>query len=132
MREGGCLCGFVRYRAGGTPSHETWCHCSICRRASGAPCVAWFSVDAAEFAFTAGAPATYRSSKNGTRAFCPRCGTQLTFRFDDLPGEVDVTTASLDDPEALPPRDHTRTSSRLSWADPGAELPSFAESRSDG
>lgn len=42
--EGGCLCGAVRYRVTGKPYHVTHCHCSMCRRASGAPLVTWFSV----------------------------------------------------------------------------------------
>ena len=54
---GGCFCGFVRYRADGAPFDETNCHCTICRRTSGAPFVAWFSVARADFAFIAGARA---------------------------------------------------------------------------
>jgi hypothetical protein len=112
---GGCFCGFVRYETTGTPFEETICHCSICRRTTGAPFVAWFSVPPATFRITAGEPASVRSSSHGTRTFCPRCGTQLTFRSTDFPGEIDVTTSSLDDPERLPPKDHTHTSAQLSW-----------------
>ncbi|MFC7610224.1 GFA family protein [Teichococcus aestuarii] len=31
------------------------------------------------------------------------------------PEEIDVTIASLDEPEAVPPADHTQAASRLSW-----------------
>src|SRR5262249_9033981 len=113
-----------------SPSHETNCHCSICRRTTGAPFVAWFTVPDPDFAFTAGQPAIFQSSDHGTRTFCPRCGTQLTFRSKRSPAEGDVTTCSLDDPELLPPKDHTRSSSRLSWVSVGDQLPSFSESRS--
>ena len=130
MIEGGCFCGFVRYRAGGSPFYETNCHCSICRRTSGAPFVTWFSVPQSDFAFTKGAPSSFQSSERGTRTFCSRCGTPLTFRSTNSPAEVDVTTCSLDNPERLPPKDHTRTSSRLSWVELGDQLPSFAEARS--
>jgi hypothetical protein len=129
MLEGGCFCGFVRYRAGAAASHETNCHCTICRRTSGAPFVTWFSVPAADFAFGAGSPASFRSSEHGSRTFCPRCGTPLTFRSSRTPDEIDVTTCSLDDPERLPPRDHTRTSSRLSWVELGDRLPAFPQAR---
>jgi hypothetical protein len=127
--DGGCFCGFVRYRVTGSPSHETNCHCSICRRTSGAPCVAWFTVPAVGFRFTSGEPASFRSSERGTRTFCPRCGTPLTFRSGGLPDEVDATTCSLDAPEQLPPKDHTHTSSRLSWATLDDRLPSFLGAR---
>ena len=34
---GGCLCGRLRYRADAEPVRAVICHCSICRRVSGAP-----------------------------------------------------------------------------------------------
>ncbi len=43
MLRGGCFCGNIRYEAVGTPFNETNCHCSICRRTTGAPFVTWFS-----------------------------------------------------------------------------------------
>ena len=43
MLEGGCLCGAVRYRISGSPLSSVNCHCESCRRASGAPAVAWIS-----------------------------------------------------------------------------------------
>jgi hypothetical protein len=87
----------------------------MCRRTTGAPFVAWFSVRPLELHFLTGEPSRFRSSGRGTRSFCGHCGTQLTFQSDDWPDEIDVTTCSLDDPEAVPPRDHTRVSSRLRW-----------------
>ena len=129
MLEGACFCGFIRYRARGTPSRETNCHCSICRRCSGAPYVTWFTIPSAEFRFTSGEPVSFQSSGHGTRTFCPRCGTPLTFRSSQLPDEVDVTTCSLEDPERLPPKDHSRTSSKLSWVELGDTLPAFPNAR---
>jgi hypothetical protein len=131
MLTGGCYCGHVRYEAAGAPFHETSCHCSVCRRTTAAPFVAWFSVRGADFRFVAGTPTRFRSSEKGTRSFCPRCGTQLTFEHADFADEIDVTTCSLDDPEAVPPRDHTRTSSRLSWVHVGDGLRQFAEGRAE-
>src|SRR5690349_12668058 len=103
MLQGGCLCGRVRYEAGGTPIHLTLCHCSICRRSSGAPAVAWFSVPRSQFRFVQGTPGRFKSSAHGTRGFCTHCGSALCFENDQLPDEVDVTTCTLDDPEQLPP-----------------------------
>jgi hypothetical protein len=127
---GHCFCGFIRYRADGVRSNETNCHCSICRRVSAAPFVAWFTVPSSSFQVLSGQPTTFRSSDHGTRTFCPRCGTPLTFRSSLLPDEVDITICSLDDPEQVPPKDHTRVSSRLSWVRLDDQLPVFAEDRS--
>jgi hypothetical protein len=127
--KGRCLCGFVRFEARGIPSNETSCHCSICRRSSGAPYVAWFTVRRDDFSFSSGEPATFRSSDHGTRAFCPRCGTQLTFQSTRFPDEIDVTIAALDDPELVRPRDHTFAASRVAWDVLDDALPVFAEER---
>jgi hypothetical protein len=127
--QGGCFCGFVRYRADGQPFDQTNCHCSICRRSNGAPFVPWFSVTTANFAFTAGQPTTTHSSDHGTRTFCPRCGTPLTFVSTHFPDQIDVTICSLDDPEAVRPQDDTRSSSRLSWVRLDENLPHFLEAR---
>lgn len=130
MLQGGCFCGFVRYEVTEAPSHQTHCHCSICRRTSAAPFVTWFTVSPAGFRLTRGEPASFASSEHGTRSFCPRCGTPLTFRSSRLADEVDVTACSLDEPETLVPRDHTRTSSMLPWIELGDRLPRFPEERS--
>jgi hypothetical protein len=128
--KGGCYCGRTRYEAAGTPFHETNCHCSICRRTTGAPFVAWFSVPRSHFRFVSGEPKRFNSTTKGARSFCPHCGTQLTFEHEDFPDEIDVTTCSLDNPEALPPRDHTWISSKLSWVKLPGDLPAYQKSRS--
>ncbi len=128
---GGCLCGAVRYEARGAGFHATLCHCASCRRAAGAPVVAWVSFAAAGFRFTRGTPGRHRSSAQVERSFCAACGTPLTYRHDTLPDEVDVTTASLDDPSAFPPADQTWTSERLPWLTVASDLPAFARTRRD-
>ena len=132
MPTGGCACGAVRYDADGSPTHETFCHCATCRRTSGAPLVAWVTFPSAGLRITQGAPATFCSSPRAVRSFCARCGTQLFFRSDGAPGEVDVTIASLDDPEGVRPRDHTFVRSRLSWVRLADGLPEHPAARAGG
>jgi hypothetical protein len=128
MLEGGCFCGRIRYETTGTPFHETNCHCVNCRRTTGAPSVAWFSVQRSQFRFTLGEPARFKSTSQATRSFCSQCGTQLTFESEDLPTEIDVTTGSLDAPDEVPPKDQTWTRSRLSWMVLDDRLPKHYES----
>ncbi|MFC5547022.1 GFA family protein [Massilia aerilata] len=132
MPRGGCACGAVRYETAGEPFHRTLCHCVDCRRAAGAPAVAWFSVPAAALRFVKGTPATHRSSPTVERSFCGACGTPLAYRNDAYPEEVDVTTCSLDDPAAASPRDHTFASQRLPWMRVDDGLPVFPRSRGEG
>jgi hypothetical protein len=130
MLTGGCFCGRVRYETADAPFNQTNCHCSICRRTTGAPFVAWFSVARARLKMT-GDPARFRSSAKATRSFCPVCGTQIGFELDGA-FETDITIASLDDPNGVPPVDHTRTASRLAWVKLADGLPQFRESREEG
>ena len=127
--EGGCLCGAVRYRAWGKAYGITHCHCRTCRRAGAAPFVTWAGFDTDTFTFTRGQPTTYASSSNVLRTFCNRCGTPLTYQRHDLPGSIDVTLGSMDDPEALKPEDHTWTESRLSWIALCDHLPAYPRER---
>ena len=50
MGEGGCLCGALRYRLDAAPLDIGYCHCSMCRRSTGAPVLAWACIPAAAFA----------------------------------------------------------------------------------
>jgi hypothetical protein len=125
--EGGCLCGGVRYRISAEPHHADYCHCRMCQRSAGAPVVAWLTMASDGFAWLKGEPAVYPSSRKAERLFCPTCGTQLVFREPAEPAELDVTLASLDDPEAVRPSHHIWTSSRIGWFDVADNLPSYPE-----
>ena len=86
MLTGGCFCGRVRYEAPGPAFNRTSCPCSICRRMSAAPFVAWFSAARSRLRFAC-EPARFRSSDKATRSFCPECGTRLAFELDGAHGE---------------------------------------------
>lgn len=132
MLVGGCHCGLVRFTTAGTPFHETICHCADCRRVSGAASVAWFSIRRAEMSWTAGTPSAYRSSPGLVRRFCGACGTTFTFEDDRHPEEIDLATATLDDPSAVPPKDHVFVSQAPTWDVPGDGLPAYRRSRREG
>ena len=130
MLEGGCHCGQVRYQASGVAYNRSICHCSICRRTSGSPMVGWFSVAKTDFRLIRGRLTCYASSKIGRRGFCPVCGTQITFEDARLAHEIDVTSASLDTPEANPPAYHIFASTKLDWVKLADGLPVFEEQKS--
>jgi hypothetical protein len=54
------------------------------------------------------------------------CGTGLFYSNDEtLPGIIDVQSATLDEPDLLPPEFHTQVAERISWAEKAHELPVF-------
>ncbi len=112
---GGCLCGAVRYRITAEPMVVTHCHCTFCRRAAGAPFITWITIASDGFAWTEEPPTKYRSSAEALRGFCDVCGTTLSYRGVGHPEEIDITAASLDEPERVTPQDHIWTGTMLSW-----------------
>ncbi|MCW3835366.1 GFA family protein [Sphingomonas canadensis] len=126
MLSGGCHCGVIRYEMDVSDvRYSALCHCDDCRRHSGAPMVAWSLVPHTALAIT-GDPATYASSANAVRHFCAACGTGLFYTNATVfPGMIDVQTATLDDPDALPPQIHVQVADRPAWGATMHALPAF-------
>ena len=122
---GTCQCGAIGYAAEGEPQHHALCHCVDCRKSSGAPMTEWIAFADDRVTIT-GEPVTYASSEHGRRQFCGVCGTGLFYtNAEMLPGIVDIQSATLDDPEAMPPGAHIQTAERLEWMATAHELPAF-------
>lgn len=132
MRQGGCLCGAVRYRVEGEPLSSGACHCRTCRKTASAPSLPFATFPAGAFAFTAGEPVEFRSSPSVTRRFCGRCGSPLTYCSDETPGSVDVMTCSLDDPDTLAPGFHVWIGHKLVWESVDDGLPAYRTTQAAG
>ncbi|TKC89345.1 GFA family protein [Trinickia terrae] len=132
MLTGGCFCGQVRYEVSAPVADSTVCHCVDCRRVAGAAFVPWFTVERAGFRFVRGEPRMLASSAKVVRAFCPACGTHLTYQSADFPDEIDISTCSLDAPERVPPRHHTWTAQKLPWVNLSDGLPQYRGGDSSG
>ncbi len=113
VRRGGCRCGAVRYEAVGKPKWVAHCHCSDCRRSSGAPFVTWAGYGSEAFRWQGQPAKSYGSSPGVARTFCAECGTPLAFAGERWPGEIHVLVGTLDDPHSVEPRGHTYTRDQL-------------------
>jgi hypothetical protein len=129
--EGGCHCGAIRYALSAKPTASMICHCRTCRAVSGGVAIAWISIAPDRFEFIRGKPKHYVSSDNVLRQFCSRCGAQLTYARTDEPDNIDITTTTLDDPEAFPPAHHSWASHDLAWLKFADGLPTFPQGRYD-
>ena len=125
MPKGQCHCGAVRYEMSAQAIHQALCHCSDCRRHSGAPMVAWGLVARDQITIE-GETKEYASSEQARRHFCPNCGTSLFYTNEGMfPGAIDVQIATLDEPDALPPQIQVQVADRIGWMKQVEGLPEF-------
>lgn len=125
MPSGQCHCGAVRYEMPAETIHKALCHCSDCRRHSGAPLVAWGLVRSEQLKVE-GETKDYASSEHGRRHFCPTCGTALFYTNETVfPGQIDVQIATLDDPDAIVPEAQIQRAERIGWMDRLDEMTKF-------
>jgi hypothetical protein len=129
---GGCLCGRVRYQVGGTPENLCFCHCVSCRRAAGAPLVAWGTFRRATHHLLAAPAVLYRSSPGVQRGHCGHCGTALSYAHDARADEIDIALATLDEPARFEPGYHIWIEDKLPWMRIADGLPQFQRNRSAG
>lgn len=119
---GGCQCGALRYALSAVPAAPGLCHCRMCQKATGGLFMASAGVPRADFAWTRGTAATFRSSSLAERDFCAACGTPLTFRYLDQ-DRVSVTLGSLDAPDEVAPVEQIGVEARVTWWPLVAGLP---------
>ena len=122
---GQCHCGAIRYSMPTAVEHHALCNCQDCRRHSGAPLVGWALVGQDELELS-GTPKIYESSENGRRHFCSDCGTGLFYTNEAIfPGKIDVQSATLDNPDLIPPGAQIQTAERIGWMERLSDLPAF-------
>ncbi|WP_291853983.1 GFA family protein [Bradyrhizobium sp.] len=126
IREGGCLCGAVRFRAEGEPANVRICHCRICQKAMGSPFFARALFDQRALAVE-GETARYPSSPALDREFCKNCGTRLFSRRTNGT-MVGVALAVFDDRNAFAPTEHIWVSEKMAWVRLDDGLPQYRES----
>jgi hypothetical protein len=122
-REGGCLCGAVRFRAEGEPINVRVCHCRNCQKAMGSPFFARALFPQTALTVT-GETARYPSSAATDRVFCKRCGTRL-FSWRTNGTATGVALATFDDRNAFVPTEHIWVSEKMAWLKFDDGLPQY-------
>lgn len=123
MAAGRCLCGTVRWEAGGDLTPLSHCHCSMCRKAHGAPFATFTTSAIEDFRWLAGEDAigTYEASPDLGRAFCRTCGSALP-GLSAAAGEVYLPTGSMDEVD-MTGGHHIFAASRACWHTIADDLP---------
>ena len=125
---GGCLCGAVRYEIDGDPIFAGHCHCRDCQKSTGAGhgSVTGFPASAVKLT---GELRTYTSQGDSgqpiSRSFCPVCGSTIHSSPSVMPGVLNMTAGTLDDPTLYQPQAVIYTRSRPHWDRIDSGLPEF-------
>ena len=114
MPTGRCYCGAVTLHAATMPERITYCHCTDCRRLTGAPVAAFVAISSDDVTVTPD-PGAKSTNPGVVRRFCGDCGSALTAEFDYLPGQVYVPIGILDQAADMAPQIHAHYDARLPW-----------------
>lgn len=126
--KGSCLCGGIRYEIDGAFGTVVNCHCSMCRKATGAAFRTRAAVPADGFRWLTGESlvSRYESSPGETRTFCRVCGATLPTFFRDHPDQIGLPLGTLDDDPGVRPSAHVFVDSKAPWFEIADDLPQFA------
>jgi hypothetical protein len=125
IREGGCLCGAVRFKVEGEPINVRICHCRKCQKAMGSPFFARALFEQSALTVE-GETASYASSEAIDRVFCKGCGTRL-FAWRKKAGTAGIALAAFDDRHAFAPTEHIWVTEKMNWVKLDDGLPQYPE-----
>ncbi len=123
MIKGSCACGGIRFEIEAV-SLLTHCHCTICRKLTGASFATYAHVEKAKFHWLAGEEwiSRYKLAPGSFRAFCRVCGSLAPGQAPYLT-TVSVPAGLLDDDPGVRPRLHVFTASKAPWWEISDDLP---------
>ncbi|MEY4966286.1 MAG: hypothetical protein RL274_1869 [Pseudomonadota bacterium] len=106
---GGCLCGAVRYVLNARPLAVNACHCTDCKKTTGATNVIMLIADSTAFS-CAGETQSYRKRADSGRELdikrCAVCGTRLFHHNMASSALVFIAAGTLDDSSWVVPTSH--------------------------
>jgi hypothetical protein len=132
LREGGCACGSLRFRAQGEPIFVNNCHCRLCQRQTGGTGVvnAFYESDRVE---VLQGELTEHVVKSGsgrehTICRCKECGTAV-FSYYPRVGRLGagIRAGSFDDPSVFTPTAIVFAAFKMPWVTLPEGIPVFEE-----
>ncbi len=132
-REGGCLCGAVRYVLKAEPLMTAVCHCTHCQRQSGGVFSTNLAIPDAAYVQTGETKVFTDKGDSGKavwRHFCGNCGSPILSKVEVMPGLALVKAGTLDDMSGLTPGIEVYTDHAAAWVAPIAGAQRFAQGSS--
>jgi len=127
---GSCLCGAVAFELTRKPVWAHNCHCSRCRKTSGAAFASnlFFEMDALRYVRGEAELRSFKppDAERFTHVFCGRCGSTLPFR-NEVRGLVGIPMGTLDQDPHHEPQAHIFVGSKAPWFTISDALPRHSE-----
>lgn len=124
MLTGSCLCGDIAFEIDGPIDDIAHCHCSMCRKFHGSAFATYAGAAPDHFRWRQGEDQVvrYRSSANGWRNFCPRCGAAVPACPEGGPFAA-VPLGNVAEDPLVRPSSHWFVASKAPWHDIPDALP---------
>ena len=124
--EGSCLCGGIRFVVRGSVSGIIQCHCSLCRKVSGAASIATIGISSDQLDWISGEDlvATYERPSGYGNAFCKICGSPAP-DANRTRTRYQIPAGLLADSPELEVIEHIYVGSKAHWDLIGGDAPRF-------
>lgn len=127
-RQGGCLCGQVRYEVLGEPLAVVICHCKNCQKQSGST----FSINfigQSDQINLQGNVATYVDQNDSgdpvNRKFCASCGSPIFSEILSQGNLIALKVGTLDDTSDMEPQTQVWCVSKQNWLSLDTDMPTL-------
>ena len=131
MINGSCLCGKVTFRVDGDILVMTNCHCSQCRKITGAAFGTLALCKKEDFKYISGENhiSPYKVSEQVTRSFCDNCGSPLPVKEHEAFGPLimGIPAGLLDNDPKVRPSKHIFVGSKAPWWKITDDIPQYEE-----
>ena len=130
--DGGCTCGFGRYRMISKPLFVHCCHCRWCQRETGAAFALNALIEADRLQLLQGEVEAINTPTNRGKgqkiSRCPRCRIALWSNYAGAGEAIRfLRVGTLDEPDRIPPDVHIYTASKQPWIVLPPGVPAMAE-----
>ncbi len=129
-KEGGCLCGAVRYRLEENPMYVQACHCLDCQTVSGSAFAINLWMEEANVAQLGVTPVPFMNVAGSGKAHeifsCEKCGTAVFSKYhaSPVPDQM-VRAGTLDDTSDVEPMAHIYTATKQFWIQLPEDKPNY-------
>lgn len=128
---GSCLCGGVKFSFAKFDGGIANCHCSMCRKFSGAAYGTFGTVRTEDLNWESGFDLIkiFNSSEKAHRGFCSTCGSSIFYRLSTPDAPFEIAFGLLESEPTESPTANIYCANRPNWPRNIDELPNFEEAR---